>query len=245
MGRRSRRARPQRARECPPRLLAPSGTQVELARGRDYLLGRGRECDIVLDDLLSSRKHARLSVADEIAITDLESRNGTFVDDERIESARQLRHGSRIRVGASIYLLSTTAGPDSLLETGTVALEQMTLGRGIDEGILRSVRSERSQGGLAGQLDAFGLVDILQGVLPSGHDGTLHVALPSGHARVEVRRGEVVDARCGDLTGLDALVALARERVGVFWLAEGGAECERTIDEPSARLLYVLCRALD
>ncbi|MCK6458981.1 MAG: FHA domain-containing protein [Planctomycetes bacterium] len=242
MARRSWKVRAKRAR---PRLLSPSGAQIELAAGRDYVLGRGRDCDIVLDDLLSSRHHARLAVRGEVAITDLASRNGTFVDDARIEEETPVAHGSRIRVGASIYLLSTAAGPDAVVDTGTVALEQMTLGRDVDEGVLRSVRDERSQGGLAGQLDAFGLVDILQGLLQAGRAGTLHVALPSGHARVEVRRGEVHDASCGEARGLDALVALAKEKVGVFWLADAEADCERTIDEPSGRLLYVLCRSLD
>jgi len=241
MGRRSRRRHAKRDR---PRLLAASGAQIELSPGRDYLLGRGRDCDIVLDDLLSSRHHARLAVAEDIAITDLSSRNGTFVNDTRIEEETPLAHGSRVRVGACIYLLSTAAGTDAVADTGTVALEQMTLGRGFDEGVLRSLRGEPAHGGLAGQLDAFGLVDILQGLLRAGHGGTLHVALPSGHAQVEVRRGEVHDASCGEARGLDALVALARERVGVFWLAEGEETCERTIDEPSGRLLFVLCRSL-
>jgi len=242
MGR--RRWRNGRARGFRPRLLAASGAQIELSRGRDYLLGRGRDCDIVIDDLLSSRHHARLAVAEDIAITDLSSRNGTFVDEARIEEETRLAHGSRIRVGACVYLLSTAAGPDAVADTGTVAMEQLTLGPGIDEGVLRSLRDQQAHGGLAGQLDAFGLVDILQSLLRAGHGGTLHVALPSGHARVEVRRGEVHDASCGEARGLDALIALARQQVGVFWLAEGEGECERTIDEPSARLLYVLCRAL-
>lgn len=242
MPRRSRKKRPRRA--GPSRLLAPSGAQIELVTGRAYVLGRGRDCDIVLEDLLSSRRHARIAVGEEIAITDLESRNGTFVDDARIEGETPLPHGSRIRVGASVYLVSMAGGADELIDTGTVALEQMTLGRGIDEGILRSVRSEGTQGGLAGQLDAFGLVDILQGLMQAGQSGTLHVALPDSHARVEVRHGEVLDALCGEQTGIDALVALAREKVGVFWLAETSAECGKTIDEPQGRLLYVLCRAL-
>ncbi len=239
---RSRKKRSQHAGR--PRLLASTGAQIELAAGHEYVLGRGRDCDIVLEDLLSSRRHARIAVGEEVAITDLVSRNGTFVNDARIEARTPLPHGSRIRVGASVYLLSMAAAADDLIDTGTVALEQMTLGRGIDEGILRSVRSEGTQGGLAGQLDAFGLVDILQGLMQAGQSGTLHVALPSGHARVEVRKGEVLDALCGEQSGVDALVTLAREKVGVFWLAETAAECEKTIDEPQGRLLYVLCRAL-
>jgi len=240
----ARRKRSRRVRARPPRLLAPSGAQFELEGGRDYVLGRGRDCDIVLEDLLSSRHHARIAVADGVAIRDLESRNGTFVDDVRIEDETPLPHGSRIRVGASVFLVSTAASTANMFDTGTVALEQMTLGSSIDESILESVRSERTQGGLAGQLDAIGLVDILQSLLQAGSGGTLHVALPTGHARVEVRRGEVVDAMCGEQRGLDALVALAGERVGVFWLGDGAEECERTIHETNGHLLYVLCRAL-
>jgi len=242
MGRRSKRKRPRRAGT--PRLLAPTGAQIKLESDRAYVLGRGRDCDIVLGDLLSSRHHARIAVGEELRIVDLESRNGTFVDDTRIEGETPLPHGSRIRVGASVFLVSTAAAPDDLVDTGTVALEHMTLGRGIDEGVLRSVRSEGTQGGLAGQLDAFGLVDILQGLMQAGQSGTLYVALPDGAARVEVRRGEVLDARYLEQQGVDALLALARQKVGVFWLAESSAECGRTIDEPQGRLLYVLCRAL-
>jgi pSer/pThr/pTyr-binding forkhead associated (FHA) protein len=232
-------------RAAPPRLLAATGGRIDLVAGRSYVLGRGRDCDVVLEDLLSSRRHASIEVGETITIRDLESRNGTFVDDARIESETALPHGSRIRVGASVFLVCTSNASDDTIDTGTVALDQMALGRGIDEGILRSVRSEPGQGALAGQLDSIGLVDILQGVMQAGRSGTLHVALPTGHAQVEVRQGEVLDAICGEESGMDALVRLAREKVGVFWLAETDAECARTIDESRGRLLYALCRALD
>lgn len=232
-----------RKRSAAPRLLAASGAQIELAAGREYVLGRDRECDIVLDDLLSSRRHARLAVGEEVAITDLESRNGTFVDDVRIAGETPLAHGSRVRVGTTVYLLSTATkrAHDPLLDTGTVALDSLAADPAFGEGVLGG---EGAPGGLAGKLGGFSLVDVLQGLMQAGQSGTLHVALPLCHARVEVRRGEVVGAVCGGQSGLEALVALAREKVGVFWLEETSAECARTIDEPQGRLLYVLCRAL-
>jgi hypothetical protein len=236
------------ARPPAPRLLTAAGTAIELAYGKEYVLGRGRDCDIIVDDLLSSRHHAQLAVKPgSISVTDLKSRNGTFVDDARIEECTTLAHGSRVRVGATVYVLSTArkARGDPHVETGTVAFERLTLGPDLDEGVLAAVRSGEDQGRLAGQLDAFGFIDVLQGLMQAGQSGTLHIALPAGAARVEVRRGEVVAATCGEAEGFDALLALARAKVGVFWLAETTQECPRTIDEPQGRLLYALWRALD
>src|SRR5690242_8376286 len=53
-----------------------------------YVCGRATECDLVVPHRTVSRRHAELLVAgDRISIVDLKSRNGTFVDGTRIESA--------------------------------------------------------------------------------------------------------------------------------------------------------------
>lgn len=70
----------------------------ELPEGRT-VLGRGRNCDITIDDKLLSRKHAQLVVRrGEVVIDDLDSKNGTYIDDERLESA-VLRPGQSFRLG--------------------------------------------------------------------------------------------------------------------------------------------------
>ena len=53
-----------------------------------YTIGRSsKECDLVLDEKLLSRKHAELiyNNKNEIIIRDLNSRNGTYINKERIE----------------------------------------------------------------------------------------------------------------------------------------------------------------
>ncbi|AKU17586.1 FHA domain-containing protein [Luteipulveratus mongoliensis] len=66
-------------------------------------IGRGRANSIVLDDMLVSRQHVRITVDDEgLAIEDLGSRNGTFVNGRRIERTH-LREGDRIGIGASTF----------------------------------------------------------------------------------------------------------------------------------------------
>ena len=70
----------------------------ELPEGRT-VLGRGRDCDITIEDKLLSRKHAELVVhSGEVVIDDLDSRNGTYIGDERLESA-VLRPDQSFRLG--------------------------------------------------------------------------------------------------------------------------------------------------
>jgi pSer/pThr/pTyr-binding forkhead associated (FHA) protein len=62
-------------------------------------VGRARRADFVLDAALVSRVHCRLEAGDEVLeVVDLESTNGTFVNDKRVTRAR-LVTGDRLRVG--------------------------------------------------------------------------------------------------------------------------------------------------
>jgi transcriptional regulator of acetoin/glycerol metabolism len=79
---------------------------ISLTDGRMVLLdrviriGRGDDCDLVLDDAAASRTHVQIEPRPGgcFAIVDLGSRNGTFVDGARI--SRQELHGAAIvRVG--------------------------------------------------------------------------------------------------------------------------------------------------
>jgi hypothetical protein len=64
------------------------------------LIGRSPECDIFLDDVTVSRKHAVLLRNDggDFTIEDQGSLNGTFVNRARIESAR-LEDGDELQIG--------------------------------------------------------------------------------------------------------------------------------------------------
>lgn len=64
------------------------------------------DCWLTLDDDLISRYHARFRVsADAISVEDLGSRNGTFVNGERIEGRRTLRHADQVRIGREIVVV--------------------------------------------------------------------------------------------------------------------------------------------
>jgi DNA-binding winged helix-turn-helix (wHTH) protein len=77
-----------------------AGGRVGLADG-EYVLGRDPDLELFLDSPDVSRRHARIMIAgDEATIEDLESKNGTFVTDRRLEIATRLVHGDSIRVGS-------------------------------------------------------------------------------------------------------------------------------------------------
>ena len=67
--------------------------------GERTLIGRSPECDVFLDDVTVSRKHAELLRDGEtFTITDLGSLNGTFVNRKRIESA-ELEDDDEVQIG--------------------------------------------------------------------------------------------------------------------------------------------------
>jgi hypothetical protein len=69
-------------------------------------VGRSSDCWLTLEDEISSRVHARFHVdADVCEIEDLGSRNGTFVNGERIVGRRRVHDGDRIRIGKELMTM--------------------------------------------------------------------------------------------------------------------------------------------
>jgi DNA-binding CsgD family transcriptional regulator len=70
------------------------------------ILGRSGQCDFVVDDLSVSRKHAAIGIQESrLRVTDLGSRNGTFVDDLRIQTS-ELRSGQVVCFGSVPFLIT-------------------------------------------------------------------------------------------------------------------------------------------
>ncbi|MGX6449502.1 FHA domain-containing protein [Patulibacter sp. S7RM1-6] len=68
--------------------------------GSGAVIGRGANADIHIDDPYASGRHARLvRQAGVVIVEDLDSTNGTFLNEEPLVGAQPLQLGDRIRIG--------------------------------------------------------------------------------------------------------------------------------------------------
>ena len=77
--------------------LEINGLKKELEE-RLYIVGRGSEADIQVNDSGISRKHLSINIDNKIVITDLDSTNGTFLHEERI-GAIEADESIELRIG--------------------------------------------------------------------------------------------------------------------------------------------------
>jgi DNA-binding winged helix-turn-helix (wHTH) protein len=116
--------------ERAPRIRVLGGPQ----KGREIVLaqealtiGRLAENDIVVDDRLASRRHAQLLMEHgHYAIRDCGSRNGTFVNGERISESHALRDGDEIQIGLEFKGLYVD--PEA---TGALVTDALVRGTGL------------------------------------------------------------------------------------------------------------------
>ena len=96
-----------------PRLSAISGKLKGgmFTLGPDpFVIGREVAADLCIADASVSRRHSMIeNKADSFIISDLESLNGTFVNDVPVRT-RRLEHGDRVRIGESQFLFLIDAG---------------------------------------------------------------------------------------------------------------------------------------
>jgi pSer/pThr/pTyr-binding forkhead associated (FHA) protein len=96
-------------------------------RSRSITIGRREDNTIVLDNPQVSSYHARIDKAgSEYVLTDLQSTNGTLVNNENVFS-RRLQHGDRIRIGQHFLLFVGTERAKVKAETENIPLNQTVI----------------------------------------------------------------------------------------------------------------------
>ena len=81
------------------------GRTVAVSTGQTIALGRLKGCDVVVDDEAASRRHCTLSAREHsCVVADLQSANGTFVNEKRIATV-ELTKGDKLRIGSTVIEL--------------------------------------------------------------------------------------------------------------------------------------------
>ncbi|MEU1042621.1 FHA domain-containing protein [Streptomyces sp. NPDC005551] len=133
--------RPPPAPERPSAVLTPSATgtfrqptTVRPLPARTVRIGRGGDNDLVIDDLVVSRRHAELRALPDgrYEIVDLGSHNGTFLNGQPVERA-VITAGDIVGIGHSAFCLVGDQLQE-YVDTGEVSLDVQDLEVAVDRG---------------------------------------------------------------------------------------------------------------
>ena len=92
-----------------------TGRTIAVSTGQSITLGRLKGCDVVVDDEAASRRHCTITAReDAVVVADLQSANGTFVNEKRINTV-ELTKGDKIRIGSTVIELA-----DSMVSASAV-----------------------------------------------------------------------------------------------------------------------------
>jgi Nif-specific regulatory protein len=110
----------------PPRLAAISGKlqgAIFAVDEETLVIGRETSANLCIAEASVSRRHSKLEKKEAgFVLTDLESLNGTFVNDVPIKT-RLLEHGDRVRIGDSQFLFLTHEG-EATAKSSEVKLDE-------------------------------------------------------------------------------------------------------------------------
>lgn len=94
-----------------------------------FTVGRSSQCNIVLPSTHLSRVHAEITIKEsKLAIKDMDSANGTFVNEKRINSA-ELRPGDRLRLDVYSFRVF---GPGIKLPTDSTTTDMKAVNVAVD-----------------------------------------------------------------------------------------------------------------
>jgi DNA-binding NtrC family response regulator len=217
-----------------------AGTEVPIGAAAE--IGADSTCQIVLTDAAVSRKHVRVAIdAGRIVVTDLGSRNGTFVGEARIKEA-EVGVGTVLRLGKSLIAIQPRwriqeVPPSTARAFGDLYGESLAM-REIFAILERVVRSDIT-------------------VLVEGESGTgkelvarsIHKASARAKAPYVVFDCSAVPAQLAEseLFGhkKGAFSGATTDRAGAFQSAHGGTICLDELGELPLELQPKLLRAIE
>lgn len=218
------------------------GGMFPLRPNREIVVGRSSDLDMVLVEDMVSRKHAKITTSDRgVAIQDLGSTNGTFVNGEKVKKSR-LHEGDRILIGTSILKLVSiepTEEKDKPLDEAEIKsmMEQV------------AAKKARSSSPMSGRIDEVPIPDLLQLFSTSKKSGVLVVRANDHEGRFYLRTGKIYYASIDNVHEIGPQKAFSRMvgwSEGFFELTGPSSEKFMVeLDESTEGLLMDAMREMD
>ena len=159
------------------------GAVFPLREGREVIVGRSSEVDLVLAEDLVSRRHARIAVEDgAVSLQDLGSTNGTFLNGQRVKKAR-LAEGDRILIGSSLLRLVA-------VDAETVSRSDAEVREDLEAAAKRASVTDASA--IRGRIAEVPLPDVAQLLGSARKTGVLRLRREEARAEVHFQEGRVV-----------------------------------------------------
>src|SRR2546423_7475152 len=130
-----------------------TGLSVKV-EGERFLVGTGAECQLMVGDPKAAPLHAYFEVGEggRVALHDLGSETGTYVNGERVDGSRVIEGGEEIRVGDTLLVPSVADPAEEAQVVAAAAAEPVEVGREPRpprERVRRATAPPRGAGGLS------------------------------------------------------------------------------------------------
>lgn len=123
-----------------------------LLSGQRTSLGRGEDCDVILEGHTVSRIHAEIVQLGSVYILQDFSRNGTFSNGQRVQKTR-LQDGDQLRIGQNILLVQLTSSVKTGMLDGrkttphrlppVITLTPHIVVKGLEDGVTQTFGQDR------------------------------------------------------------------------------------------------------
>ncbi len=98
------------------------GREIHLKR-QTTVLGKSEQCNVRIASKVTSRRHCQISIEkDFVVLRDLNSRNGTYLNDTRLTGDAFLNNGDKIIVGDALFTLKIVEDERASTHTGILEL---------------------------------------------------------------------------------------------------------------------------
>ncbi|KKW79404.1 hypothetical protein AAV96_08210 [Acinetobacter sp. AG1] len=185
-------------------------TGQEISIERDMLVGRHQDADILLQSADISRRHAALLLkGEQLWVQDLNSSNGTFINDTRVEQETALNDGDILQFASFVF--SVLAIVPTLTELPEIEVEPVTATKhdaGMPTLAERAAETSINRDGMPQQVGIPKPAPIPEGIAVQAAAGQQPIAIEEPISRVQQEIEQQKNASIG-LISIVVLIILA------------------------------------